>query len=155
MRAVGRPDLDQLRPGALHDVRNSERTPDFDQFAARNNHLLARSKCVEQEKHCSRVVVDDGCSFSARQFAEQLFDDLIAVAAAALAQVVFQGAWLGGSPRHGFDRFTRHDRASQIRVEHGSRQINHLTQIGSRASSQFRLRHIEQRIIIRRFRQPH
>jgi hypothetical protein len=39
--AVGGADLDQLRPGALHDVRHAEGAADLDQLAARDDDLLA------------------------------------------------------------------------------------------------------------------
>jgi hypothetical protein len=127
--AVGGADLDQLRPGAAHDVRHAEGAADFDQLAARDDDLLLLRQGVEQQEHRGGVVVHHRRRFGAGQLAEQLVDDVIAVAAAAGGDVVLQraGRARGGNQRlHGL---LGQRCAAEVGVQHGAGEVEHRAQL--------------------------
>jgi len=88
MGTVGGADLDQLRPGALHDVGDTEGPADLDQLTPRDNDPLLARQGVEQEEDRGGIVVDDGGSLGARELAEQVADDVIAVAAPTVIEII-------------------------------------------------------------------
>ena len=123
MGAVGCSDLAQFGAGAAHDVGHPEGAADLDQLTARDQHLLARRQGVEQQEDRCRVVVDQGRGLGAGQLAQQGLDDVVAVAASAALQVVFQRAGVarGGDQRR--DRFIRQGRAAQVGMQHGAGEV--------------------------------
>ena len=86
MRAVRRADFAQPGARAAHDVGNAKRAADLDQFAARHDHFLLRRQRGQREQHRGRVVVDDGGGFGAGQFADEVVDQVVAVAALPVAR---------------------------------------------------------------------
>jgi hypothetical protein len=90
--AVGGAHFVQLYPGAGHDVGDAKGAADLDQLAAGNDAFLARAKAVQRKQHGGGVVVHHGDGFSAGQFADQAFDEVVAVAALARRQVELQSS---------------------------------------------------------------
>src|SRR5579883_2384626 len=90
MRAIGRADLDQRRPGTLHDFRQPKRTADFNKLSAGNHGLAVQRKRVQYQQHGSGIVVDDGGILRAGEFAEQSANVLIALATLSMIQVIFE-----------------------------------------------------------------
>src|SRR5438067_9041700 len=52
MRAVGRTDFDELRPGPAHDLRHAKGAADLDELAARHNGFTSFGERVEHEQDC-------------------------------------------------------------------------------------------------------
>src|SRR5207244_4510887 len=74
MGAIGGADLAQAAARARHDRRNAERSADFDELAARDDHLLARRERSEHQQYRGGVVVHHRGGLSAGEFGEQRFD---------------------------------------------------------------------------------
>ncbi|MNO87042.1 hypothetical protein D3C76_784570 [compost metagenome] len=104
MGAVGSADLNQLHPGAGHDVGNAEGTADFNEFAPGDNPFLARAQAVEGQEHRCGIVVDHGHRFGAGQFADQAFDQVVAISALAAAQVELKVERIARGHLHRFNR---------------------------------------------------
>ncbi len=123
MGAVGGAHLDQAGAGARHHIRDAEGAANLDQLAARDHHLLVARQRGQHQQHGGRIVVDDGGRFGAGQAADQVFDQVIAVAAAAVGQVVLQIA--GGRQRlhHGVDGLLGQQRPAQVGVQHRAGQV--------------------------------
>ncbi len=102
VRAVGGADLDQPRAGAHHDVGHAERAADFDQLAARHDRVAVLGEAVEHQQHRRRVVVDDGRVLGARQFAQQGAHMVVAFAASAIHEIVFERDRAAHRPRRRF-----------------------------------------------------
>jgi hypothetical protein len=97
---IGRADLDQADARLAHHVRDAEAAPDLDQLATRDDRLLALAQRRQHQQHGGGVVVDHQRGFGARQAAQQIGDQLVARAALAGLQVVFQvGVARGGRLR--------------------------------------------------------
>ena len=62
VRAVGRADFDEPRPGSRHDVRQAEGAADLDQLATRDNRLPTRAEGVEDQEYGGGIVIDDAAS---------------------------------------------------------------------------------------------
>ncbi|GEM_PF-3725708 len=77
----------QFHPGAGHDVGDAEGTADLDQLAAGNDAFLACAETVQGQQHGGGVVVDHGDGLGAGQFADQPFDEVVAVAALASGEI--------------------------------------------------------------------
>ena len=90
MGAVGGPDLDETRARPRHDLRHAEGAADFDQFAARNDGVLAQRKSIQHQQDGGGVVVDDCRVLGAREFADQAADMVVALAALAGLKIIFQ-----------------------------------------------------------------
>jgi hypothetical protein len=88
--AVGGAHFAQHGAGARHDVGDAEGAADFHQLAARDDDFLAQRDGVQHQQHGGGVVVDDGGGFGAGQFQQQVFDQVVAVAALAGVDVPFQ-----------------------------------------------------------------
>ncbi len=131
--AVGGADLDQLRAGPPHDVRDAERAADLDQLAARHRHLLPRRQRVEEQEHRGGVVVDGGRRLGAGQLAQQPFEVVVAVAAAAGGDVVLEVARPAHHRGHGLDRLLGEHRAAEVGVQHRAGEVEHRPQRGRRA----------------------
>ena len=82
------------------------------------------------------MVVDDGGSFGAGEFADQLLDQIITVATAASLQVVFQIGGVGQGFDHGIYGFLRQQGAAQVGVQHGAREVEHRFEAWCKALSQ-------------------
>ena len=79
----------QHGPGAGHDVWDSKRVSNLDEFTSGYRHLSALGEGVENQHYGCGVVVDDRCSFGARHLADQPFNMRISVAAFSIGEVVF------------------------------------------------------------------
>ena len=98
MRAIGRPDFPQDRAALRHDFRNAKAIPDFDQFAARNQHFAVfRQRRQDQQHRGGAIVHHDGCLRSGQPF-QQVRGVHIAFAAFASFQIVFKIVVLRGRP---------------------------------------------------------
>ena len=73
-----------------HDVRNAEAIADFDQLAARNNHLCPLREGVQDQENSGGVVVDDNRSLSPNELRQQPGRVDVALAALAPFEVVFE-----------------------------------------------------------------
>ncbi len=123
--AVGRADLAQLGAGTTHDVGDAEGAADLDQLAARHDDFLFRCERRQGQQHGRRIVVDDGRRFSARQFAEQTVDEIVAIAAATGCKVEFEVDRLRERVDHRAHRFVGQQRTPEVRVQHGAGQVEH------------------------------
>src|SRR5262249_16354121 len=86
-------------------------------LAAREDHLSALGERVETEQHGGGVVVDDARRFRRGQIAQQPLDHLLAFAARALFEIVFEiDCALAGADRR-VDRRLRQQRAPEIGVQ--------------------------------------
>src|SRR5690606_18354197 len=103
--AVGGAHFMQLHAGAGHDVGDAEGTADLDQLAAGDDAFLACAETVERQQHGGGVVVDHGDGFGAGEFADQPFDQVVAVAAFAGGQVEFQVQRIARGEGNGVDGF--------------------------------------------------
>src|SRR5436853_7172274 len=56
MRAVGRTDFDELRPGAAHDLRQAKGAADLDELAARHDRLASPGERIEDEQDRRGIV---------------------------------------------------------------------------------------------------
>jgi hypothetical protein len=88
--AVGGADLDQLGAGATHDLRHPEGAADLDQLAARHNRRATLGECVQHQEHGGGVVVDDGGVLGACQLTQEIAQNIVAIAAPAGAESVFE-----------------------------------------------------------------
>ncbi|MNN12429.1 hypothetical protein D3C81_1254210 [compost metagenome] len=125
MGAVGGAHLDQLHPGAGHDVGNAEGAADFNQFAPGNNPFLARAQAVEGQQYRSGIVVDHGHRFGAGQFADQAFDQVVAIAALAAAQVELKVERITRGHLHRLDRLFGQQRPPEVGVQHRAGEVEH------------------------------
>ena len=128
VRAIRRADLDELRTGLAHDVRHPECAPDLDEFPARYDDFAPRSQNTEDQQHRRRVVVDHRCRFGTGQFAQELFDDRVALAAPTRCKIEFQVDWRTHAVHDGAYGCLRQDGTPQIGMQYGARQIEHGTQ---------------------------
>ena len=128
--AVGGADFDELGAGAAHDLGHAEGAADLDQFAARHDRLAALGQGVEHQQDRGGVVVDHGGVLGAGQFAEQVADEIVAVAAMAAAKVEFQRHRVAHRHLRRLDRGLGPQRAAEIGVQHGAGEIEHRPQVG-------------------------
>jgi hypothetical protein len=128
VRAIRRPDLDELGTGLAHDVGHPECAPDLDELAARHDDFAPCRQNTEHQQHRRRVVVDHRCSFGAGQFAQQLFDERVAFAAPTRCKIKFQVDWRAHAVHDRAYGRLRQDRTTQIGMQYGTRQIEHGTQ---------------------------
>jgi hypothetical protein len=126
--AVGGADLDQLRAGAAHDVGHAEGAADLDQLAARDDDLLPLRQGVEQQEHRRGVVVHHGGGLRPGQFAQQAVDDVVAVAASARLQVVFESAGRARGAGDGCDDGLGQHGAAEVGVQHRAGEVEHRLQ---------------------------
>ena len=134
--AVGAAHFAQHGAGARHHVGDAEGAADFHQFAARDDDLFILRQGIQHQQHGGRVVVDDGGRFGPRQFAQQFLDQVVAVAALARLQVEFQVHRPLQRFHHGLHGRVGQQRAAQIRVQHGARQVEHGAQLRARLGLQ-------------------
>ena len=123
--AVGGAHLDQAAAGLGHDVRDAKRTANFHQLAARNHHFAPGGQCAQGEQHGGGVVVHDGGGLGPGELADQVGYQVIAVAPAAVLQVVFQVHWAGHGLGHALHHLLRQQGAAQVGVQHGAGEVEH------------------------------
>src|SRR5437879_53809 len=120
MGAIGGADFAQAAARARHDRGNAERSADFDELAARDDHLLARRERSEHQQYRGGVVVHHRGGLSAGEFGEQRFDMSVAVATRAGCEVVLEIARLRHDRPHGFDglrAWTKDSSASSVNTD--------------------------------------
>ena len=125
MRAVCRADLAQPRAGALHDVGQAEGAADLDQFAARDERLAPGRQRVQRQQQRPGIVVDRERRLGPGQPLEPERDMVVALAAPAAGDVVFEvgrRAHRLGSRR---DRLLGQRRPPEIGVQDGAGQVEH------------------------------
>ena len=127
--AVGAAHLDELRAGALHDVGHAEGATDLDQLPTRDDDLLALGQRVEQQEDRGGVVIDHGRGLGAGQLGDQRGDEVVAVAASARFEVVFERAGVARGLDHRGDRLLGQRGAAEVGVQHGAGEVEHRTQI--------------------------
>ncbi len=123
VRAVGGAYLDQGGASAGHHIGDAEGAANLHQLAARDDDFFVQCHGGQHQQHGGGVVVDDGGSLGTCQAADQVFDQVIAVAPAAIGQVVFQVAGCGQGLYHRVNRLLRQQGAAQVGVQHGTRQV--------------------------------
>ncbi len=128
MRAIGGADFAQARAAVLHQIGQPERAADFDQLAARDHDFAPGGERIEREQHGRGVVVDHRRRLGARERAQLLFDQRVALAAAAAFEVVLEIDRRARRRRHRLDGRLGQKRAAEIGVEHDAGRIDHGTQ---------------------------
>ncbi len=123
MRAVRGADLDQLGAGAAHDLRHPEGAADLDQLAARHDCFATLGKRVEHQEHGGGVVVDDSSVLGACQLTQEIAQNIVAIAAPAGAEIVFERNGAAHCNDRRRDRGLRHRCAAQIGVQHRAGEI--------------------------------
>jgi hypothetical protein len=136
MGPVGGADLDQSAVGPRHDVGDAEGAADLDELAARDDDLAAGGQRRQHQQHSGGVVVDCGGGLCAGQPLQPRGDVIVALAAAAAAQVVFQrGRRAHGRDRR-FDRLLGQERTAKVGVQHRAREIENAALRGLHQASQ-------------------
>ena len=123
MGAVGGADLDQPAAGAGHDVGDAEGAADLDELAARDDDLAAGGQRRQHQQHGGGVVVDRGRGLGAGQAMQPGRDVIVALAAAAAREIVFQRGRRAHGRDRGLDRLLGQKRAAEIGVQHGAGEI--------------------------------
>ena len=123
MGAVGRPDLAQPRAGAGHDVGQSKRAADLDQLAARHDRFTPVRQGVQRQHQRPGVVVDRERRLGPGQSGQPARDMVVALAAPAAREVVFERRRVAHRRGGGGDRLFRQRRAAEIGVQHGAGQV--------------------------------
>ena len=129
MGAVGGADFDQFGAGAAHDLGHAEGAADLDQFAARDDRLAPLGERIEHEQNRGGVVVDHGGVLGAGQFAQQIANEIVAVAAMAGAEIEFERNRVAHRHLRRLDRGFRPQRAAEIGVQHGAGEVEHRSQV--------------------------
>jgi hypothetical protein len=113
---------------------NAEGAADLDQLAARDDRFLALGQRVQRQQHGGGVVVDDGRGdvgiAAGNQFGEQAGHQVVAVAAPARGEVVFQRTGRTRRLDHPRDGLLGQQGAAEVGVQDGAGQVEHGTQIG-------------------------
>lgn len=125
MGAVGSADFVQAHAGAGHDVGDAEGAADFDQLTTRDDAFLARAEAVEGQQHGSGIVVDHGHRFSAGQFADQAFNQIVTITAFAAGQIELEIERIACGHLHRFDGFLGQQGATEIGVQHRAGQVEY------------------------------
>ena len=79
VHAISRADFAELRAGRRHHLRDSKRTPNFNQLTACDNHGALPRERIQHQHHRCRVVVDDRRRFSPRQTFQPLLNMRITI----------------------------------------------------------------------------
>ena len=124
-------------------MSGTRKAPPISTSSPRDDRFLALDQRVEHKQHGGGVVVDDGggevpgllTHRGGQDFGEQWLDQRIAVAAAAVGDVVFERAGRGGGNGHCFDRFRCEQRATEVGMQHGAGQIEDRAQVRLREFS--------------------
>ena len=117
VRAVCRPDFHKVRTTLRHDLGHSKAPADFDQFASRDDGVLAVGKRVQRQHERSRTVIDDDCVFGTGEFADERDAVHVARAARSLLQVILEIRAARSRSHDGVERLTSERRASEVRVQ--------------------------------------
>ena len=136
VRAVGGAYFYQLAACTFHDVGDAEGATNFHQLAARDHHLFARCQRRQRQQHRSGIVVDDGGSFGPGQFANQLLNQIIAVATATSGQVVFEVGGVGEGFDHRIHGLLRQQGTAQVGVQHRACEVEYGFQAWGKARCQ-------------------
>ena len=123
MGAVGGTDLAQPRAGALHDVGQAERAADLDQLAARDDRLAPGRQRVQCQHQRAGIVVDRERRLGAGQAHEPGGDMVVALAAPAAVEIVFQRRRRLHRLGRRSNRLLRQRRAAEIGMQHGAGQV--------------------------------
>ena len=125
VRLVGRPDLDERSAREREDLRETKAPADLDQLAARHDDLAAGGQLAQHQQHGGGIVVDRGRGLGTGQAAEPRRDVIVALAACAAIQIVFER----GRRAHRLDRrgngLLGQNGAAEIGVQHGAREVEH------------------------------
>ncbi len=128
MGAVGGTHFMQRTARLAHHVRDAKRAANLHQLTAGHHHLFAAGGGRQHQQHRCGVVVHNAGIFRAGQLAQQLRQRAIAMPAPGAVQIVLQRHRRSHGLHHGVHRLFRLLRASQIGMQHGSRQVNHRAQ---------------------------
>ena len=127
-RVVGQPgtvrgaDLAEACPRLHHDVRHPEATADFDELSPRDQHFAAVAEGRKRDQRGGGVVVHDDRSVRAGEAAEEPLGVLVAMAARAALEIVFEVGVPACDAGHVCDGSLGQRSASQVRVDdHASR----------------------------------
>ena len=123
-RAIGGPHLFENGPAPGHDLGNPESAANFNQFAARDDHLFALGECVQRKQYCGGVVVDHRRRLSPGELDEELFNHLLALSALTPAQVVFKVDGVRSGTKHGLHGCRREQRPSEVGVQDRARCVH-------------------------------
>jgi hypothetical protein len=121
--AVGGADLDQPGAGTAHDLRHPEGAADLDQFSPRHDRLAALGERVEHQQHRRRIVVDHRAVLRAGQLAQEIAQDIVAVAAPAGAKIVLERDGMAHRISSRRDCRLGHHGATQVGVQHSAGEI--------------------------------
>ena len=130
VRAVGGADFDQLGTGLPHNVGDAEGAADLDQLTPRDDDLFLARQGVEQQKDGRGIVVDDGGGLGARELAEQVIDDVVAITTSAVCEIVFKGTGVAGGHHQGLDGRFRQGSSAEIGVQYSAGEIEDRAKLG-------------------------
>jgi len=96
------------------------------------------ARVFSSRKHCGGVVVDHGGGLGAGELAQHPLHHVVAVAAAAACEVVFERAGMACRHDQGVYRLIRQRRAAQVGMQYGAGEVEHPLQAGRVALRQMR-----------------
>ena len=123
MGAVGRPHLAQMDARLLHDVGNAEGAANLDQLSARNHGLAPLTQRVQRDQDGGGVVVDDRGILGPGQLAEKAAQVVVALAATAAGQIIFQRCRRAHGVHRRRDGLFGQDRAAKVGVQDRAGQV--------------------------------
>src|SRR5207253_10591615 len=88
--AIGRSDFAQLRAALLNDIRNAKRPADFDELAARHQHLALRRNGGQKQQGSRGVVVGEQRALGSEQRSAKRFEVRVARATLARLEIEFE-----------------------------------------------------------------
>jgi hypothetical protein len=122
-RPVGRPDLDQPRPGPPNDLRNPDTAADLDELATADRHATAAGQ-PDCECHGRCVVVRDQRVLCAGQRNQRTLGRPKAMPAPAAVPVQLEEQVLGGGPLGGRGHLRGPRRSAEVRVDDHTRGVD-------------------------------
>ena len=125
MGSVGGADFDDAGSGARHDVGDPERPADLDQLAAGDDRLAVARQRAEREQHRAGGIIHDQRIGRTRQLDEQITTVRVTGSTRPAAEVVFERRITARHAGERRDRGARQRRATEIRVEHDARRVDH------------------------------
>ena len=123
MGAVGGTDLAQAGAGLGHQLGDAEGAADLDEFAAGHDRLAAGREGVDDEQHRGGVVVHHRAVLGPRHLAQEFADVIVALAAAAGVEVVFQRHRAAHGVDGRADRGFGQQGAAEVGVQHRAGEV--------------------------------
>ena len=90
--------------------------------------MLMPKKIKHRKQHRGRIVVDHGGRFSSGQFADELVDQIVAIAALAGVEIEFEVGGLRERLHDGLHGLVGQQCTAEVGMQHGAGQIENATQ---------------------------